>query len=83
MYEKNNYETAQLFIENIFNDNREIVGLAEVQFHIHLRGEGAGTGNQFAVYLVRLCLAIFILGKGGNAEKKADCKDKNLFHSDN
>jgi len=29
MYEKNNYETAQLFIENIFNDNREIVGLAE------------------------------------------------------
>ena len=29
MYEKNNYETEILFIENIFNDNREIVGLAE------------------------------------------------------
>ena len=29
MYEKNNYEMALLFIESIFNDNREIVGLAE------------------------------------------------------
>ena len=28
-YEKNNYEMALLFIERIFNDNREIVGLAE------------------------------------------------------
>lgn len=29
MCEKNNYEMALLFIERIFNDNREIVGLAE------------------------------------------------------